>query len=58
LLHAVRLDGVIIKPDTPLLPIDAMYTAGSRRPMIAAAHTDHGALRTSYVSVTAAGSTW
>src|SRR6195256_4944346 len=49
LLDAVRLDGVIIKPDTPLLPIDAMYTAGSRRPMIAAAHTDHGALRTSYV---------
>jgi hypothetical protein len=49
LLHAVRLDGMIIKPDTPLLPIDAMYTAGSRRPMIAAAHTDHGALRTSYV---------
>jgi hypothetical protein len=26
-----------------------MYTAGSRRPMIAAAHTDHGALRTGYV---------
>jgi len=49
LLHAVRLDGVIIKPDTPLLPIDSMYTAGSRRPMIAAAHTDHGALRTGYV---------
>jgi hypothetical protein len=49
LLHAVRPDGVIIKPDTPLLPIDAMYTAGSRRPMIAAAHTDHGALRTGYV---------
>src|SRR6266478_6360969 len=48
LLHAVRLDGVIIKPDTPLLPIDAMYTAGSRRPMSAAAHTDHGALRTSH----------
>jgi hypothetical protein len=49
LLRAVRLDGVIIKPDTPLLPIDAMYTAGPRQPMIAAAHTDHGALRTSYV---------
>jgi hypothetical protein len=49
LLHAVRLDGVIIKPDTPLLPIDTMYTARSRRPMIASAHTDHGALRTSYV---------
>jgi hypothetical protein len=49
LLHAVRLDGVIIKPDSPLLPIDSIYTAGPRRPMIAAAHTDHGALRTSYV---------
>jgi hypothetical protein len=40
---------VILKPDTPLLPIDAMYTAGSRRPMIAVAHADHGALRTSHV---------
>ena len=49
LLHAVRTDGVIVKPDTPLVPLDAMYTAGSRRPMIAAAHTDHGALRTGYV---------
>jgi len=48
LLHAVRTDGVIVKPDTPLVPLDAMYTAGSRRPMIAAAHTDHGALRTGY----------
>jgi hypothetical protein len=49
LLHAVRTDGVIVKPDTSLVPLDAMYTAGSRRPMIAAAHTDHGALRTGYV---------
>ena len=50
LLHAVRLDGVIIKPDTSLLPLDALYLpASSRRPMIAAAHTDHGALRSSYV---------
>jgi hypothetical protein len=60
LLRAVRLDGVIVKPDTPLLPIDAMYASdasamfaagGSRSPppMIASAHTDHGALRTAYV---------
>jgi hypothetical protein len=49
LLHAVRPDGVILKPDSPLTPIDAMYSAGPRRPMIAAAHTDHGALRSSYV---------
>lgn len=49
LLHAVRADGVIIKPDTPLLPIDAVYVAGSTQPMVAAAHTAHGALRSSYV---------
>jgi hypothetical protein len=52
LLRAVRADGVIVKPDAPLLPIDAMYVSdavGSTQPMIASAHTDHGALRTSYV---------
>ena len=50
LLRAVRLDGVIIKPDTSLLPLDAMYMPTARRgPMIAAAHTDHGALRSAYV---------
>jgi hypothetical protein len=60
LLRAVRMDGVIVKPDAPLLPIDAMYTsdasgmlaAGESRsppPMIASAHTDHGAMRTAYV---------
>ena len=52
LLRAVRADGVIIKPDTPIVPIDAMYVADvarSHAPMIACAHTDHGALRTSYV---------
>jgi len=52
LLRAVRADGVIIKPGMPIVPIDAMYltdAARSRAPMIACAHTDHGALRTSYV---------
>ncbi len=52
LLRAVRADGVIIKPDTPVIPIDAMYVtdaAQSEQPMIACAHTDHGELRTSYV---------
>jgi hypothetical protein len=49
LLRAVRADGVIVKPDTPAVPIDSRYTAAPREPMIAAAHTDHGALRTSYV---------
>lgn len=52
LLRAVRADGVIIKPDTPVSPIDASYVAdaaGEGRPMIACAHTDHGGLRSSYV---------
>ena len=52
LLRAVRLDGVIVKPDTALVPIDRMYVLDAHRPdrpMIACAHTDHGALRTSYV---------
>jgi hypothetical protein len=67
LLRAVRLDGVIVKPDTTLLPIDAMYTADastplaadasrSLPPMIAAAHTDHGRLRTAYVVAYSRGS--
>jgi hypothetical protein len=54
LMHAVRTDGVIVKPDVPLLPIDAMYTSdamGAKQPMIASAHTDHGALRTAYVFI-------
>jgi hypothetical protein len=67
LLRAVRLDGVIVKPDAPLLPIDAMYTSDaleklpadesrSPPPMIASAHTDHGALRTAYVFAYSRGS--
>ena len=60
LLRAVRTDGIIVKPDSPLLPIDAAYTADSLEsglrtagdsspPMVAAAHTNHGRLLTSYV---------
>jgi hypothetical protein len=49
LMEAVRSDGTIVKPDTPIVPVDAMYFADARQPMIAAAHTDHGALRSSYV---------
>jgi hypothetical protein len=67
LLRVVRSDGVIVKPDAPLLPIDAMYTSDalgmfaadesrSRSPMIASAHTDHGALRTAYVFAYSRGS--
>jgi hypothetical protein len=53
LLCAARTDGVLVKPDTALLPIDTMYlsdaAARMKPPMIAATHTDHGPLRTAYV---------
>ena len=53
LLGAARADGVLVKPDAALLPIDTMYlsdaTARVKTPMIAATYTDHGPLRTAYV---------
>jgi hypothetical protein len=42
LMAVVRQDGFLIKPDSPLLPIDTMYTndaANQRMPMVAAAET-------------------
>jgi hypothetical protein len=49
LRRAVRTDGVIVKPDTPLVPLDAMYLAAPHEPMLAAAHSVHGALHSAYV---------
>lgn len=53
LLGAARADGVLVKPDAVLLPLDPMYlsdaAAGMKPPMVAATHTDHGPLRTAYV---------
>ncbi len=49
---AIRTDGVIVKPDTSIVPIDRMYLNDALKkesPMIAAAFTDHGKLRTAYV---------
>jgi len=51
LLHAVRKDGVIVKPDVPLTPADTSYSNmahGVDTPQIATTYTDFGALRTSY----------
>jgi len=50
--RAVRSDGAIVKPDTPIVPLDSIYVAeanGQHVPMVAAAYTDHGPLRTAYV---------
>lgn len=56
IMKALRADGVIIKPDLPLLPTDASYLAearGSDQPFIASTSTDLGGLKTIYaVAVT------
>jgi len=59
LRHAVRADGVIVKPDAPVTPIDSSYLAAEQAPslaqmttpQIAATYTDFGGLRADYVFV-------
>ena len=50
--QAVRADGVIVKPDAPILPTDATFLAvaqSSVAPVVASTYTDHGSSRTAYV---------
>ncbi|MBV9742604.1 MAG: hypothetical protein JO099_02480, partial [Acidobacteriia bacterium] len=57
LLRAVRSDGVIVKPDAPIVPVDSSYFAAATAPdltqmttpQIAATYTDFGGLRAYYV---------
>jgi hypothetical protein len=52
LLRAVRRDGVIVKPDMPMTPIDRSYTdmaRGTDTPQIAEAYSDFGSERTRYI---------
>jgi len=52
LLLAARPDGVLVKPDESLLPVDNVYVAqakGQKIPMVAWTYSDHGPLRTAYV---------
>jgi hypothetical protein len=52
IFQSIRADGVIVKPDTALVPLDRVYLSDAtnhRSPMIAAAYTDHGPIRTAYV---------
>lgn len=52
LLHAVRADGVIVKPDAPIVPLDQSYLAGARGtggPLLAGTFVNHNGLRTEYV---------
>jgi hypothetical protein len=50
--QAVRSDGVIVKPDAPIVPTDATFldvAQSSVAPMVASTYTDHDGLRTAYV---------
>jgi hypothetical protein len=52
LLRSARPDGVLVKPDTALVPTDATYisqAADPRAPFVATARTEHGSRRTTYV---------
>jgi hypothetical protein len=52
LAQAVRPDGVIVKPDVPIVPIDQTFldqASGVDAPLVAATYSDFGGLRASYV---------
>jgi hypothetical protein len=52
LLRAVRKDGVIVKPDVPLTPLDSSFlndSQSAQAPMIASTYSDFGKLRTWYL---------
>lgn len=45
LSQTIRADGVIVKPDVPIVPVDGMYiqdAQGTNRPMVASTCTDFG----------------
>jgi hypothetical protein len=51
ILLSVRADGVIVKPDAPLLPVDAAYVAEAQNqdvPLLATTYTNHDGLKTLY----------
>jgi hypothetical protein len=52
ILMACRDDGVLVKPDIPLLPMDQDYlqmARGQKKPVLASTHTQHGKIITGYV---------
>jgi hypothetical protein len=49
---AVRADGVIVKPDAPIVPVDSAYVAEANhqhRALVASTFTDHDGIKTWYV---------
>jgi hypothetical protein len=58
LLHVVRTDGVIVKPDAPLLPLDRSYLADAKNepaPLISSTYTAHDGIKTEYIFAFARG---
>jgi hypothetical protein len=52
LMRVARPDGVLVKPDEPLVPLDEIYLAeasGHKSPMVAWTYSNHGPLRTAYL---------
>jgi hypothetical protein len=52
LSNSVRADGVIVKPDAPIVPLGSVYPAvaqSSTAPMVAGTYTVHNGLREAYV---------
>lgn len=52
ILMACRKDGILVKPDAPLLPMDADYrhlAQGLNTPLLAETYTRQGTIRTNYV---------
>jgi hypothetical protein len=52
LFHAVRADGVIVKPDAPIVPLDSSYIADAQKkpaPLTGSTYTDRGGIKTEYV---------
>lgn len=52
IFRAVRADGVIVKPDAPIVPLDSAYIAEAnkeKRALVASAYTDHDGIKTEYV---------
>ena len=52
LLQAVRADGVIVKPDASIVPLDHSYIADAEKklaPLVSSTYTDHDGIKTKYV---------
>jgi hypothetical protein len=52
IMQAVRADGVIVKPDVPIVPMDRSYIADAQKkaaPLIANTRTQHGKITTTYL---------